>query len=252
VVGGSVDWEVDMGKGESGDHQPAMVRSSLLGAPVREAVLAGHTGDLDTALRLVADRDPAVRAVALGALSRIGALDTDVLTAAMSDPDAAVRRRACALGGRAVAPPDTDGPDGAGRNGGSDPAEARVGLVLDALLGALTSDTDPSVVESAAWGLGEAGSSCGPGVVEALEAVTRNHSDPLCREAAVAALGAIGDRAALDSVLVALKDKPAIRRRATIALAAFDDPRVDVALQKCLEDRDWQVRQAAEDLLGRS
>jgi len=50
---------------------------------------------------------------------------------------------------------------------------------------------------------------------------------------------------------VALEDKPAVRRRATIALAAFDDPRVDVALRRCLEDRDWQVRQAAEDLLGR-
>ena len=49
----------------------------------------------------------------------------------------------------------------------------------------------------------------------------------------------------------ALEDKPAVRRRATIALAAFDDPRVDGALRRCLEDRDWQVRQAAEDLLGR-
>ena len=81
MVGGSVDWEVDMGKGGSGDHQPAMVRSSFLGAPVRAAIVAGHTGDLDTAVRLVADPDPAVRAAALGALSRMGALETEVLTA---------------------------------------------------------------------------------------------------------------------------------------------------------------------------
>ena len=120
------------------------------------------------------------------------------------------------------------------------------------LLVALTSDGDASVVESAAWALGEAGSGCGPGVVDALALVTRGHGDPLCREAAVAALGAIGDPAALDCVLGALEDKPAIRRRATIALAAFDDPRVDEALRRCLEDRDWQVRQAAEDLLGRA
>jgi HEAT repeat protein len=43
----------------------------------------------------------------------------------------------------------------------------------------------------------------------------------------------------------------AIRRRAVIALAAFDDPRVEDAWRRCLEDRDWQVRQAAEDLSGR-
>ncbi len=225
MVGGSVDWEVDMGKGESGGHQPAMVRSSFLGAPVREAVVAGHTGDLDAALRLVGDQDPAVRAAALGALSKMGALETEVLTGAMTDTDAGVRRRACALAGRAVATPETVTPD---HSGPSDEADARVGLVLDALLGALTTDIDASVVESAAWGLGEAGSSCGPRVVDALELVTRGHVDPLCREAAVAALGAIGDRAALDSVLLALEDKAAIRRRATIALAAFDDPRVDV------------------------
>ena len=100
--------------------------------------------------------------------------------------------------------------------------------------------------------LGEAGSRCDRARGRTLELVTRAHRDPLCREAAVAALGAIGDPAALDSVLAALQDKTAIRRRRHIALAAFDDPRVDVALRRCLEDRDWQVRQAAEDLLGRT
>jgi len=99
--------------------------------------------------------------------------------------------------------------------------------------------------------LGEAGSTCRRPEVDALERVVRTHADPLCREAAVAALGAVGEAGALDTVLFALADKPAVRRRASIALAAFDDPRVDVALRACLEDRDWQVRQAAEDLLGR-
>jgi len=76
------------------------------------------------------------------------------------------------------------------------------------------------------------------------------HDDPLCREAAVAALGAIGDRAGLPAVLAALDDKPAIRRRAAVALAAFEGPEVDAALKRCLDDRDWQVRQVAEDLLA--
>jgi HEAT repeat protein len=35
-----------------------------------------------------------------------------------------------------------------------------------------------------------------------------------------------------------------------LALAPFDGPAVDAALQEALGDRDWQVRQAAEDLLG--
>ncbi len=39
-----------------------------------------------------------------------------------------------------------------------------------------------------------------------------------------------------------------MRRRAVIALAPFDGPEVDAALAAALGDRDWQVRQAAEDL----
>ncbi len=199
---------------------------------MRDAVVAGHTGDLETALRLVRDDNPAVRCAALGALDRIGALGGGQLVDALADPDPAVRRRACALAGRGLAAGDTR-------------------VAPDVLLEALTSDRDASVVEGAAWALGEAGSTCRRPEVDALERVVRTHADPLCREAAVAALGAVGEAGALDTVLFALADKPAVRRRASIALAAFDDPRVDVALRACLEDRDWQVRQAAEDLLGR-
>jgi HEAT repeat protein len=64
-------------------------------------------------------------------------------------------------------------------------------------------------------------------------------------------LGAIGDPSSISHVLACLSDKPPIKRRATVALAAFEDPRVDEALNNCLTDRDWQVRQAAEDILGR-
>jgi hypothetical protein len=70
----------------------------------------------------------------------------------------------------------------------------------------------------------------------------------------VAALGAIGDDRGLDAILAATGDRPAIRRRAVLALAPFlapDHPRtgeVHEALARALADRDWQVRQAAEDL----
>ncbi len=214
----------------SGDPQPATIHPSLLGAPVRDAVVAGHRGDRRSASRLLGHPEPAVRAGALGALFRMGAVDTPVLAEALGDRDAAVRRRACVLAGRAL-----------GAGGGD------VSLV-EALTATLTADPDAMVVESAAWALGEAGSSCGPVTVQRLGEVARHHDDPLCREAAVAALGAIGDPGALDVVLDALDDKPAVRRRAAIALAAFDDPRVEMAWRRCLDDRDWQVRQAAEDL----
>jgi HEAT repeat protein len=65
----------------------------------------------------------------------------------------------------------------------------------------------------------------------------------------VAALGAIGSPDGLPAVLAALTDKPAIRRRGAVALAAFEGEEVDAALVKAKGDADWQVRQVAEDLL---
>ena len=65
---------------------------------------------------------------------------------------------------------------------------------------------------------------------------------------AIAALGAIGDPRGLPAVLAGCRDKPAVRRRAVLALAPFDGPDVEAALAAALEDRDWQVRQAAEDV----
>ncbi|MCA1657380.1 MAG: HEAT repeat domain-containing protein, partial [Actinobacteria bacterium] len=87
-------------------------------------------------------------------------------------------------------------------------------------------------------------------VVGALAAMAAGHDDPLCREAAVAALGALGDERGLPAILAATTDKPAIRRRAVIALAPFEGPEVEAALERAKADRDWQVRQAAEDLLA--
>jgi HEAT repeat protein len=74
------------------------------------------------------------------------------------------------------------------------------------------------------------------------------HDDALVREASVAALGAIGDDRGLPAILAGCTDKPAVRRRAVLALAPFDGDEVEAALAAALVDRDWQVRQAAEDL----
>jgi HEAT repeat protein len=196
--------------------------------------MAGHRGNVAAAAGLVGHHDPAVRAAALGALARAGALDVAILSAAAADADPSVRRRACLLAGRALA--------------GDGPGAPALVAILTAML---SHETEAPVVEVAAWALGEAGAGCGPDTVCALEAVASGHPDPLCREAAVAALGAVGNPSALGTVIGALEDKPAVRRRAVVALAAFDDRRVDDALRRCLDDRDWQVRQAAEDLLAR-
>jgi HEAT repeat protein len=83
--------------------------------------------------------------------------------------------------------------------------------------------------------------------VSLLENQARTHTDALCRESAVAALGSLG--AGRATVLAAASDIATVRRRAVIALANFDGDDVDRALEKALEDRDWQVRQAAEDLI---
>jgi HEAT repeat protein len=105
----------------------------------------------------------------------------------------------------------------------------------------------------AAWALGEQQAETPERtivVVGALARMATAHDDPLCREAAVASLGALGHPHGLDAILAATEDRPAIRRRAVLALAPFEGDEVDAALERALQDRDWQVRQAAEDLLS--
>jgi HEAT repeat protein len=171
---------------------------------------------------LLGDDDPDVRGAALGALLRTGVITAEDVARGAADSDPSVRRRAAEV---AVA-----GPPG-GRSS----------------LPALLTDPDPTVVETAAWAAGEL-EPPEPTVVEPLVGLARGHGDALVREAAVAALGAIGDVRGLPAILDATRDRPAVRRRAVIALAVFSGPEVEAALARARSDRDWQVRQAAEDL----
>lgn len=186
----------------------------------RAAATAGHRADEAGARGLTHDPDPGVRATALTALARLDALDDTDLSEAARDLDAKVRRRAAELAATHTAP-----------------------ILLD-----LLADPDATVVEMAAWACGER-SEREPGDVDALVGIALAHEDALCREAAVAALGSLQDPAGLPTILAALGDKATVRRRAVIALAPFEGPEVDDALRRHLDDRDWQVRQAAEDLL---
>lgn len=187
----------------------------------RAVAVAGHTGDTTTARRGLADPDERVRVAALRSLARLDQLTVADLTALLSDGDAGVRTAAL------------------------DVAATRPEPAIDALL----HDDAPMVVEAAAWALGER-ADARPMIVDALAAVARTHDDPLAREAAVAALGAIGDDRGLPAVLDATTDKPAIRRRAVISLVAFDGPEVDAAWARARTDRDRQVRDAVDELLG--
>ncbi len=150
----------------------------------------------------------------------MGALAETELRAALADPDERVRRRATLI----------------------------VATVPGMSLTSMLRDPSTAVVEAAAWAAGEH-ESVDDDVLELLVELAGAATDPLVREAAVAALGAIGDPRGLPAILVGCADKPAIRRRAVLALAPFSGPEVDAALAAALEDRDWQVRQAAEDLV---
>ncbi len=191
----------------------------------RRVVIAGHLGDTETSRSHLTDDDPGVRASALSALSRIGALTPDELAAGVADAEPTVRRRSAEIAATGVLP----------------------ATAIDLL--PLLEDPDERVVEVAAWALGEL-EPTPDGAVARLGELCRDHTDSLVREAAVAALGAIGDPSSLPVILDATTDKATVRRRAVIALAPYDGPDVDAALERARDDRDWQVRQAAEDLLA--
>jgi HEAT repeat protein len=186
-------------------------------------VIAGHTGDVAAARAGLAHPDPSVRASALGALERLGALTHRDIVAHLTEdletsPD--VRRRA---------------------------AEAGAAMTDLALLPAL-SDHDWSVVEMAAWSIGEH-ETADDATLQRLIVLATSHEESLVREAAVAALGAVGDPRGLPAIIAATTDRAPVRRRAAVALAPFDEPEAEAALRTLLSDRDWQTRQIAEDLL---
>ncbi|MEI7505433.1 MAG: HEAT repeat domain-containing protein [Actinomycetes bacterium] len=187
----------------------------------RAIVIAGHTGDSQLIQQSLSHEHGSIREAALGALARIDQLNNEVLQTFASDTDSRVRIRV-----------------------------AELAATLNTFdLVPLLNDKESQVIEMAAWACGEHESARDEIMNELIRLVV-HHDDALVREAAVAALGAIGDESGLPAILSACQDKPAIRRRAVLALAPFDSPEVEKALKVALEDRDWQVRQAAEDLLG--
>lgn len=187
----------------------------------RYAVIhAGFDGDVDTARKALAHHDAIVRVSALRALARLDHICDGDLQTAVQDDDHRVRR--C----------------------GAELSASHNSIDLSPLL----QDDDVFVAEMAAWAIGERADASDSDITALIEVVL-HHKEPLVREAATAALGSLGDVRGLPAILHACNDKPAVRRRAVLALAPFEGPEVDQALTKALSDRDWQVRQNAEDML---
>jgi len=186
-----------------------------------DVIAAGFSGDSSVALEALHHDDGIVRASALRALARIGTLTAEILAPFVQDAHIETRRTAVEL---AVPFPSV-----------------YVHQCID--------DSDVFVAEMAAWCVGER-SSASDIEIETLVDRTTSHSEAVVREACAAALGSLGDERGLPAILAACSDKPAVRRRAILALAPFEGDDVEAALQRALEDKDWQVRQNAEDLLN--
>lgn len=181
---------------------------------------ASYRGDEETVRAGLTHSSGDVRMSALVGLHRLNSLTADILQAHIDDESSDVRRIAAQL---AAHYPTVD-------------------------VVRLITDTDVYVAEMASWSLGER-VNVSDDELDALISASESSDEPLVREAATASLGAIGDERGLPAILRACTDKPAIRRRAVLALAPFEGDEVDAALQKALADRDWQVRQNAEDML---
>ena len=185
----------------------------------RTVVTLGYEHNEPKARSFLQHGDSVVRELALGALQRMQSLTDADLELALQDDDRLVRRRAAELG---ALHPGVD-------------------------LAPLLADLEPVVVEMAVWAYGER-EQVDDNTLQTIISLTTDHDDQLVREAGAAALGAIGDERGVSAILSACEDKPAVRRRAVLALAPFSGPEIEAAIDTAPTDRDWQVRQSAEDL----
>ncbi|MDA8263406.1 MAG: HEAT repeat domain-containing protein [Actinomycetota bacterium] len=185
-----------------------------------DVVRAGFSGDLARAEAGLADPCGRVRAAAVAACLRLGRLERPTIDAALDDPDEEVRL----AGAKAAA-----------KTGG------------DSLVRRLASEKDPLVAEALIFAMGEQrDESAYPALCNA----ALEHPDALCREAAVAAIANFERDDSIEVLERAAGDKPAIRRRVAVALAAVDDARGTDLLHRLAEDRDWQTRQIAKEILA--
>ena len=186
----------------------------------------------DDLVRLVADPaafldndDPVLRRMSTTALDTQSANSLfDVLVALLNDDEASVRAAAA----------------------------EKLGVCGErslAYLARAQADDAPEVREAVATAYGDLSNAS---VIPWLVEVGNDDQDRTVKEAAVAALGAIGSDEAIDPLLEFIaKGPPQVRRRAIAAITVFDDPRIEPAIERAAFDRNPGVREAAEMVVGK-
>jgi HEAT repeat protein len=195
----------------TGDENEARLRAQIM--------LASYANDEQRVREFLNNPAPRLRASALSALVNMEAACEQDGRMAVQDPEPIVRIRACELA------PKLPGAD----------------------YKRLLSDKEYTVIEAACFAVGEMSDGH---AVPKLQAIALKHKEPICRESAVAALGAIGVSKAIPCLIEKLNDSHNIRRRAVLALSVFiDDDDALAAIRSRSDDRDWQVRQIVETIL---
>lgn len=210
-----------------------------------------YQNDFDPLYAHLDHHDPAIRSTCIKLLIRSGQCDEDICQKYSHDVHSMVRFHVAQAIGmkRSEHAIRNEQPTGDGQT-----QLFREEDQFDGILFSLLLDPDPLVVEVAAWAIGEnpplpktiIGLSSTP--LEALCSLAEAHTDPLCREAAIAALGACQHPESIPTLLKGCQDKAPIRRRAFISLASFESDEIDEAIERGRSDRDWQVRQIIVDL----
>lgn len=238
------------------DPDPAAREAAAWGLGARAAVEA-----VEPLIERLSDTDPAVRGVAARALGRVGdprAVDPLVVT--LDDPDRNVRE--LALLGLAEIDDErrVESIVGALRDPDKGVRSVAVSILndiggpraIEALTGTATSDPDPHTRDMAMGGLArlEGGRVAVPDLIGLLD-----DANAEIRNAAVQALGEMGDSRAIPSLVARVGSEPddEIRKDVVEALAEFtDDSRAIDGLVVAARDRAWHVRQYAVAALGAS
>lgn len=189
----------------------------------RQIISAGFNGNHELIRSELGGSDPVLWRSALFAAERSSILDPADVLAALASPDPDIQHSGWTILARRPTLLD---------NNQTTEAFARC---------------SPEVRELACFALGEREPH--PSLTAALIGFSTDE-DPLVRESVVAALGSLGDPDGEAVVLAGCTDTVSIRRRAVLALIAFDSPASRHALEQLTQDRDWQVRDAAVELLS--
>ena len=190
--------------------------------------------------------EPELRAAASSAVQSIARSSDAAMAAALANDEPAIRAAALAIvGARGFAGTVGEllGDDDAEVRARACDALARLGDVASVpALFALLGDASPRVALAATAAIHSLGSAETPKLaVEALASPL-----PAVRRNALRVIAYVGPRAALDAVIAATADADArTGELAVVALAAFDDPRVDVQLVTLARDPREQIRSAA-------